>query len=101
MKEPTFLTSELVLGRLKLPSDLAQMAAHWNELFRHHRQMTRQTEGEQRQLHVIYADIAANRAYRIEAIMREREGLSDTYLPGRLMTAKRRRDEQNVWSDAA
>lgn len=101
MKAPDFLISELVLGRLKPPGELAAIAQHWNEEFIRLRHLTRETQGEARDVATTLADIAANRAYRIEAMMRERSAIGEGYLGPLLMTAKRRRDERIPWQDAA
>lgn len=87
--QPKFLISELVLGQLKTPAELADQIRHWNEEWVSLRQQLKGTAGELRGKLLRAADLAAAAAYRLEAVLRDRQQQPELRLMGALKTARR------------
>lgn len=99
--QPKFLISELVLGQLKNPAELADQIRYWNEEWVSLRQQLKGTAGELRGKLLRAADLAAATAYRLEAVLRDRRQQPEMRLMGALKTAQREFLERPVMMEEA
>jgi len=90
-RQPKFLNSELVLGQLKSPGEIAALIRYWDTEWSNLRAALAGTQGAERQALLRSADMAATIAFRLEDVLKDRKRHNPNRLRGLLKTAIRER----------